>query len=308
MYYTDFEFVTPEVGYAAGGTIPDYNSILRKTTDGGESWTTVSIIPQDNYGEFEGISFVSEMLGWGITYAGTIYKTTDGGLSWTISDSSGGVWSMRDIDFIDANMGWAVGGIAGTMQLWRTTDGGASWIKDEQMGSSLRDISMMSSEVGWIGGLINSPPWVGRTDDGGITWTAQDLIPPHNYGFESLTMVDENTGWAVTCCGLVYKTTNGGVTFVGNNDELPGSFSLSQNYPNPFNAQTTLRFEIGDVGYVRLELFDPLGRSVVTLVDEKLAPGSYTRSWDAGGIASGVYYYRLQADGYVETKKLVLIR
>jgi hypothetical protein len=95
----------------------------------------------------------------------------------------------------------------------------------------------------------------------------------------------------------------------------PGEFTLGQNYPNPFNAITTFEFRLptGRAGIpnfssVSLRVYDLLGREVATLVNEKLAPGLYTRQWDAAGQASGVYFYRLQAGDFVETRKLVLLR
>jgi len=100
----------------------------------------------------------------------------------------------------------------------------------------------------------------------------------------------------------------------------PESFRLYQNYPNPFNPTTKIRFQIPEVGgqksevrgqksevnHVTLKVYDVLGREVRTLVSEELKPGSYETTFDATGLASGVYVYRLQAGGFVETKKMIL--
>ena len=307
VYYTDFQFITPQIGYAAGGTIPDFNSILRKTTDGGASWFTVSTIPQTQYGEFEGISFLSESEGWGITYGGTIYHTTDGGLNWVVQDSSATLQNMRDIQFTTPEMGWAAGGISSTMRLWRTTDGGESWIKTEQPGCSVREIAMMDDATGWVAGTANVPPYVAMTTDAGETWAGQDLIPSID-GFESISMVNETVGWGVACCGFVYKTTNGGVTSVDGEPAVPGSFSLGQNYPNPFNPKTRIDYTVGSRQSVVLKVFDLLGREVATLVNENKDAGTYSATLDGAGLTSGVYYYRMRAGGYVETRRLVLLR
>jgi hypothetical protein len=90
--------------------------------------------------------------------------------------------------------------------------------------------------------------------------------------------------------------------------EVPGEFLLLQNYPNPFNGQTVIGFRITDGGWVVLQIVDLLGREVATIVEERLAPGSYHRQWDATGHPSGVYFYRLQAGGRVVTRKLVLLK
>jgi len=86
------------------------------------------------------------------------------------------------------------------------------------------------------------------------------------------------------------------------------AFRLDEAYPNPFNAISNFEFGIAKWGEVSLRVFDILGREVATIVDEKLNPGTYTRQWDATGFSSGVYFYRMQAGGFVETRKLLLIR
>lgn len=89
---------------------------------------------------------------------------------------------------------------------------------------------------------------------------------------------------------------------------LPADYALMQNYPNPFNPRTTFKFAVPTSGIVRLTIHDLLGRRVTTVVDEDLAAGEYSRSWDATGFASGVYYFRLQAGSFTETRKLILLK
>jgi hypothetical protein len=90
--------------------------------------------------------------------------------------------------------------------------------------------------------------------------------------------------------------------------DLPRNFTLGQNYPNPFNPATTILFGLPSKSFVLLKVFDGLGREVATLVSEELSAGSYARQWNADGLASGVYFYRLQAGSFIETKKLILLR
>jgi len=97
-------------------------------------------------------------------------------------------------------------------------------------------------------------------------------------------------------------------TSVGPESDLPLTFRLGQNYPNPFNPSTMISFSTPRSSRVNLTVFDILGRVVATIVDEELPPGSYSRQWDASGLTSGVYLYRLSTANSVQTRKLVLVR
>ncbi len=85
-------------------------------------------------------------------------------------------------------------------------------------------------------------------------------------------------------------------------------FSLEQNYPNPFNPRTEIRYQVPRVSDVKITVFDVLGRAVAMLVNERKAPGSYEVTFDASGLASGVYLNRMEASGFVQTRKMLLIR
>ena len=89
---------------------------------------------------------------------------------------------------------------------------------------------------------------------------------------------------------------------------IPRSYSLSHNFPNPFNPSTTIQFAIRNLQFTSLKIFNIVGQEVATLVNEELKPGSYQVTWDAIGFASGVYFYRLTAGSFTETRKLVLVR
>jgi DNA-binding beta-propeller fold protein YncE len=89
---------------------------------------------------------------------------------------------------------------------------------------------------------------------------------------------------------------------------VPLVFSLNQNYPNPFNPTTTITFSVGAYSHTSLRVYDVLGREVATIVSEDLPVGTYARQWNASNLPSGVYFYRLQAGSFTETKKLVLLK
>lgn len=91
-------------------------------------------------------------------------------------------------------------------------------------------------------------------------------------------------------------------------EALPEEFRLQQNYPNPFNPSTTIRFAIPEKSEVTLKLFNILGREVAVLVAEELEPGEYKVVFEAEGLPSGVYLYRIQAQGFVQTRKLTLLK
>ena len=89
---------------------------------------------------------------------------------------------------------------------------------------------------------------------------------------------------------------------------IPKSYALEQNYPNPFNPSTMIKLALPKSSEVSLKVFNILGEEVATLVSEKLSTGSYSYEWDAGGLASGVYLYRLEAEGFVQTRKMILMK
>lgn len=89
---------------------------------------------------------------------------------------------------------------------------------------------------------------------------------------------------------------------------LPVEYRLEQNFPNPFNPITTINYQLPITNYVSLKIYDILGKEVTVLVDGNMTPGKHSESWDASGFASGVYYYRLTAGEFTQTRKLILLR
>lgn len=90
--------------------------------------------------------------------------------------------------------------------------------------------------------------------------------------------------------------------------EIPKEFKLSQNYPNPFNPSTKIQFSIAKSSFTELTIIDVTGRVMAILVNEELKPGTYEVNWDASHKASGVYFYKLEAGEYTQTKKMLLIK
>ena len=90
--------------------------------------------------------------------------------------------------------------------------------------------------------------------------------------------------------------------------EVPLQYSLSQNYPNPFNPATVISFQLPAAGFVKLKVFDLLGREVANLVNENLSAGSYKFDFNASALPSGIYFYKLETENFSETRKMVLVK
>lgn len=88
----------------------------------------------------------------------------------------------------------------------------------------------------------------------------------------------------------------------------PEKFSLMQNFPNPFNPSTSIRFDLQESGFTKLYIYDVLGKTLSTLVNENLRAGSYEVNWNASDYPSGVYFYRLESGGFSEVRKMVLVK
>ncbi|HMQ78544.1 MAG TPA: SBBP repeat-containing protein [Ignavibacteria bacterium] len=97
-----------------------------------------------------------------------------------------------------------------------------------------------------------------------------------------------------------------GITPIGT--EVPEGFSLEQNYPNPFNPVTNIRIQMPNSGNVKLTVFDITGKEVAVLVNENLSAGTYNIDFDASRLASGTYFYRMEAGSFTEVKKMILVK
>jgi photosystem II stability/assembly factor-like uncharacterized protein len=232
---------------------------------------------------------------------GTILRTTDGGALWT-SQSSGTTNSLYGVSFTDANTGTAVGDL-GT--ILHTTNGGALWTPQTSGTTNyLRGVSFTDANTGTVVGFFGT---ILRTTNGGATWTSQTSGTTND--LEGVSFTDANTGTTVGANGTILRTTTGGIVWVKEDRAgVPQRFLLEQNYPNPFNPSTTIQFSLPRGAHVALKVFNTLGEEITTLVSEELGAGTYTTQWNAAGIASGLYYYRLQAGNYIESKKLMLLR
>jgi plastocyanin len=106
--------------------------------------------------------------------------------------------------------------------------------------------------------------------------------------------------------GIITVNSVTGVKTTGTT--MPDKFILMQNYPNPFNPSTKISFTLTSHSFVSLKIYDLLGKEVATVVSEEMPAGSYSKQWNAANMQSGIYFYRLNAGSFTETKKLVLLK
>jgi len=284
-------FLNDSIGCAVGAT-----GYITATTNGGTTWTTTSSSSHNLYGVF----VASRTRAWAVGDAGTIITTSNTFSSWT-SQSSPTSAPLRTVSFSDTLNGYILGD-NGTVL--KTTDGGTTWSLAQSPGSTLNAMKFISANEGWV---VGDSGKIFTTNTGGAQWESQTSGVTAN--LLSVDFLDAHNGITIGNGGIVLTTKNGGLTGVRDpHGSFPTSVTLDQNYPNPFNPATTISFAIPSRSRVSLTIFDVLGRQVSTIVSEELQAGSYTRQWNAANMASGVYFYRLQAGSFTETRKLLLLK
>ncbi len=193
----------------------------------------------------------------------------------------------------------------------RTTDGGATW-SSVDIGSGVTGTCYFV----WIPAtpviyILGSNGGIKRSTDNGISWVTTPTPGVTNlthFDFMHYGMVIY--GYAVSSNGNVIKLadTLNILTGTGSNNHIPAEFELSQNYPNPFNPVTIINYSVPKQGSVKLTVFDMLGRKVSELVNEFKTPGRYELSFNGENLSTGVYYYRFEAEGFSETRKMILVK
>jgi len=175
-----------------------------------------------------------------------------------------------------------------------------------------------SIRINWVDNSSNEDKFmIDRSTNGGSNWTVRDSVAANTTQYTDGGLT-QNTQYcyrvyAKNCVGIsansnqVCSTT----TFTGivkHENEIPKVFNLYQNYPNPFNPSTNIKFDIPKSSYVKLAIYDVIGKQVYELVNSQLAAGSYSVDWNTFSFASGVYFYRIEAGDYVQQMKMVLVK
>jgi len=273
---------------------------------GGENWSEqTSGTDQWLFGVF----FTDDTTGWAVgDFA--ILHTTDGGEIWVEQPSAGAEY-LYDVYFVDDNTGWIAGENQWGGIILHTPDGGQSWAS--QISGNIESLSKIyftddnDANVGWVVGQLGT---ILYTEDGGVNWYAQESGTANH--LDGVFFTDASTGWAVGINGTILHITTGGITPVeediSQSISTPTDFHLAQNYPNPFNPSTTIEFSLPHTCHVTLTVYNIRGQKVATLVSERLLAGRHRAIWQASVCASGVYLCRLQADDFVETKKMLFLK
>jgi len=288
-------FTNSFTGYTCGST-----GRIMKTTNAGVNWFNLS---SPTITSLSSIYFINENTGFISGYAIAL-KTTNAGASWVNMNAPffSGFENFREIFFFNESLGLYVSDAG---RIVKTTNGGVTWnLMSSGTTESLFGVKFVDAMIGYACGNNGA---IVRTTNGGDNWSPE--TSPLNEILTDVWFTSANTGYISSWSGKVLKTTNGGITFINQiGSEVPSAYSLQQNYPNPFNPSTNFKFQIPVNGFVKLHVFDVLGRQVGTLVNEVLDAGTYETSWNASGVPSGVYFYSIKSGDYNETKKMLLIK
>jgi len=193
----------------------------------------------------------------------------------------------------------------------RTTDGGNTWTSID-IGPGLTG----NCYFNWIpeGPVIyalGENGGIKRSTNNGLNWVSMTTAGVTNLKhFDFLQFNNIVIGYAVSSSGSVIKTmdTLSILTGTSQNGIIAHEFNLEQNYPNPFNPMTEISYSIAKESFVKLSIIDILGKEVYTAVNENRKPGSYKVTIDGSGLGSGVYFYKLTAGGFTQTRKMILLK
>jgi photosystem II stability/assembly factor-like uncharacterized protein len=190
----------------------------------------------------------------------------------------------------------------------RSTDFGETWTQSvSNTGNDLYSVSYLV-EIGFVCGANGTilRDNYGNSTNRGVNWVQQT-----SHTTESLFGISGTTGdeaYAVGNGGIILRTTTGGISFISDPSTLKPSFNIEQNRPNPFNPTTNIKFTISKSGWVKLTVYDILGKKVATLVNDNLKAGTFNVNFDAASLTSGVYFYKMESEEFSEIKKMTLLK
>jgi hypothetical protein len=294
-------------GFAAiGGTIfvgTDDGVFL--STDNGTSWSPANTGMTH---QVMGLAVIGTSLFAGTPLAG-VFLSTNNGASWSAVDT--GLTNVHIYDL--AAIGSTI--FAGAFQfpgdstggVFVSTNNGANWnVADTGLTTHTINALIANGTNLYVG--TNSGVYT--SSDYGTRWIdISSGTPFGSIGALSLAVSDsfllagtsENGVWRYPLSQLKTDVKNG-------QGQIPSDFALKQNYPNPFNPKTVISYELPVSRFVNLEVYDVLGREIRMLVSERQSAGTHSVTFNAGGLSSGVYFYRLTAGSYGDTKKLILAK
>jgi hypothetical protein len=159
------------------------------------------------------------------------------------------------------------------------------------------------------GELDNFSPWSGSILTTTIDLTIGQMLPNNSsYNFKGIIDDIRIFNYGLSVEEIENLASASSAINDRNSFNLPYTFQLDQNYPNPFNPTTTIQFTIPTKMHVKLKIFDVNGREISTLINKNYIQGLYEVSWDASGLASGIYFYRMEAGNFTSSKKMILLK
>jgi hypothetical protein len=286
-----------------GTAVGEHGTILR-TINGGTDWTAQT---SGTTRDLLGVSFTDPNNGTAVGDVGTILRTTDGGTTWTLQ-SSGTSNLLYGVSFTDANNGTVVGDV-GT--ILRTTNGGGIPVELTSFTALTNGEEVI---LNWSTAteLNNHGFEVERSEDN-ICFDKVGFIPgfgtttePKSYSFSDQSI--NNGTYYYRLKQIDFNGTHEYSGVVEVEFRSFNSYLLEQNYPNPFNPSTKIKYWIQQSSNVTIKVFDILGNEIETLVNEEKPVGTYEITWYAEDLPSGFYFYTINAENFVETKKMILMK
>jgi len=182
----------------------------------------------------------------------------------------------------------------------KSTDAGLSWVLlGNYSGSTPLNAYFINASTGYV---VNSSSELKMTTDGGTSWVNQTI--PASGSFADIT---GSGSFAIIAGRKIATNTTVSIQQISN--EVPAAFSLEQNFPNPFNPATTFNFSLPSSAVVSIKIYDIAGREVDIIANSvTMSAGTYSVNYSAERLSSGIYFYRITANEYNETKKMVLTK
>jgi len=295
---TELSFANANTGYLCGSNTGG-DGIAAVTTNGGSTWQ-VSVVTAVG---LNALYTVNTSTAYTAGISGLVFRTTNSGANW-VQQTTPSTNFVSSIVFADASTGYFTT-LGITEQVYKTTNGGSNWAEVTSPGNTSGLNSLFVLDPSTVYG-VGTAGTIRRTTGGGSSWETQPS--PVSIFFNSIFMVNSNVGYIVGNTGTILKTVNGGIGIQQISANVPAGFSLGQNYPNPFNPVTNIEFSIPKSGHVKLSVFDINGKQVSVLADQNLSVGTYNADFDAEHLSSGVYFYTLETNSFIQTKRMILVK
>lgn len=298
-FINDIHMIDQLNGIAYGDPVGGKWTVIR-TTDGGATWNRIMTEPTPNGSEI-GIYYnslcVTDSLHIWFLGEQRVYKSSDGGLTWTSSATPNyftSIWFNND----------SIGMSSSNSNAGLSIDSGITWTQVSIPGpGNYYSLAGSGTRDFWY----VSHGYIYHTKDYGTSWTEELVTFDQFFAIDFVTIGQTAIGYTGGTNGSLARF-EGTISSANPMPNTISKYSLDQNYPNPFNPTTTIKFSIPNKQNVAIKVFDALGRIVLNLYDEETSPGTYELKIDGSELSSGIYFYRLQAGNFIETKKMILLK